>query len=172
MGAPSGITISLPGAESQDAERRRQIALRALSGQSISPQDANAIIEPTESLKSLLKSKLSPLEGGTFVHNNLSPLHQSQMPTACAWRHLVFVLVQQRSSKEPSNRDIVVNVTERLSKTEPAASQWPSLDDEEQSPLTGDRGDGGGQEGEAARPAAEPGDTEDKEAPAEVLVQI
>ena len=27
----SGITISLPGAESQDAERRRQIALRALS---------------------------------------------------------------------------------------------------------------------------------------------
>jgi len=31
VGAPSGITISLPGAESQDAERRRQIALRALS---------------------------------------------------------------------------------------------------------------------------------------------
>ena len=31
MGAPSGITISIPGAESQDAERRRQIALRALS---------------------------------------------------------------------------------------------------------------------------------------------
>ena len=27
----AGITISLPGAESQDAERRRQIALRALS---------------------------------------------------------------------------------------------------------------------------------------------
>jgi hypothetical protein len=26
-----GITISLPGAESQDSERRRQIALRALS---------------------------------------------------------------------------------------------------------------------------------------------
>jgi len=92
VGAPSGITISLPGAESQDAERRRQIALRALS--------------------------------------------------------------------------------ERLSKTEPAASQWPSLDDEEQSPLTGDRGDGGGQEGEAARPAAEPADTADKEAPPEVLVQI
>ena len=32
VGAPAGITISLPGAESQDAERRRQIALRALSG--------------------------------------------------------------------------------------------------------------------------------------------
>jgi len=31
VGAPTGITISLPGAESQDAERRRQIALRALS---------------------------------------------------------------------------------------------------------------------------------------------
>ena len=31
MGAASGITISVPGAESQDAERRRQIALRALS---------------------------------------------------------------------------------------------------------------------------------------------
>merc|ERR1719158_463647 len=31
VGAPAGITISLPGAESQDAERRRQIALRALS---------------------------------------------------------------------------------------------------------------------------------------------
>lgn len=31
MGAPAGITISVPGAESQDAERRRQIALRALS---------------------------------------------------------------------------------------------------------------------------------------------
>ena len=31
MGAPAGITISLPGAESQDAEGRRQIALRALS---------------------------------------------------------------------------------------------------------------------------------------------
>jgi len=28
---PAGITISIPGAESQDAERRRQIALRALS---------------------------------------------------------------------------------------------------------------------------------------------
>ena len=27
----SGITISIPGAESQDSERRRQIALRALS---------------------------------------------------------------------------------------------------------------------------------------------
>ena len=70
VGAPSGITISLPGAESQDAERRRQIALRALSGRNISPQDANAIIEPTESLKSPLKSKLSSLEGGTLVHNN------------------------------------------------------------------------------------------------------
>ena len=93
MGAPSGITISLPGAESQDAERRRQIALRALSGQSISPQDANAIIEPTESLKSHLKSKLSPLEGGTLVHNNLSPLHQSQTLTAFAWKHLVLLLV-------------------------------------------------------------------------------
>ena len=32
VGAPSGITISIPGADSQDAERRRQIALRALSG--------------------------------------------------------------------------------------------------------------------------------------------
>jgi len=31
IGAPAGITISVPGAESQDAERRRQIALRALS---------------------------------------------------------------------------------------------------------------------------------------------
>lgn len=31
VGAPTGITISLPGAETQDAERRRQIALRALS---------------------------------------------------------------------------------------------------------------------------------------------
>ena len=31
IGAPTGITISVPGAESQDAERRRQIALRALS---------------------------------------------------------------------------------------------------------------------------------------------
>ena len=31
MGAAAGITISVPGAESQDAERRRQIALRALS---------------------------------------------------------------------------------------------------------------------------------------------
>jgi len=31
VGAPSGITISIPGADSQDAERRRQIALRALS---------------------------------------------------------------------------------------------------------------------------------------------
>lgn len=31
VGAPTGITISLPGADSQDAERRRQIALRALS---------------------------------------------------------------------------------------------------------------------------------------------
>lgn len=31
VGAPTGITISLPGAESQDSERRRQIALRALS---------------------------------------------------------------------------------------------------------------------------------------------
>jgi len=31
VGAPAGITISLPGADSQDAERRRQIALRALS---------------------------------------------------------------------------------------------------------------------------------------------
>ena len=31
MGAPAGITIFLLGAESQDAERRRQIALRALS---------------------------------------------------------------------------------------------------------------------------------------------
>merc|ERR1712179_347235 len=31
VGAPAGITISLPGSESQDAERRRQIALRALS---------------------------------------------------------------------------------------------------------------------------------------------
>ena len=30
-GGPAGITISIPGAESQDAERRRQIALRALS---------------------------------------------------------------------------------------------------------------------------------------------
>merc|ERR1712083_1159464 len=29
--SPAGITISLPGADSQDAERRRQIALRALS---------------------------------------------------------------------------------------------------------------------------------------------
>ena len=67
VGAPSGITISLPGAESQDAERRRQIALRALSGQSISPQDANAIIEPTESLKGLLKNKFSPLEIQRFV---------------------------------------------------------------------------------------------------------
>ena len=106
VGAPSGITISLPGAESQDAERRRQIALRALSGQNISPQDANAIIEPTESLKGLFQSKLSPLEGrtlvhnklsplegGTLVHNKLSPLHQSQTPTACAWRQLVLVLV-------------------------------------------------------------------------------
>jgi len=31
IGAPAGITISVPGTESQDAERRRQIALRALS---------------------------------------------------------------------------------------------------------------------------------------------
>jgi len=31
VGAPTGITISLPGGESQDSERRRQIALRALS---------------------------------------------------------------------------------------------------------------------------------------------
>merc|ERR1719154_705372 len=31
VGAPAGITISQPGAENQDAERRRQIALRALS---------------------------------------------------------------------------------------------------------------------------------------------
>jgi len=31
VSAASGITISLPGAESQDSERRRQIALRALS---------------------------------------------------------------------------------------------------------------------------------------------
>jgi len=35
---PSGITISLPGAESQDAERRRQIALRALSQRLASSQ--------------------------------------------------------------------------------------------------------------------------------------
>ncbi|XP_037070367.1 transmembrane protein 115-like [Pollicipes pollicipes] len=31
VGAPSSITISLPGVEPQDAERRRQIALKALS---------------------------------------------------------------------------------------------------------------------------------------------
>nr|CAG4640880.1 EOG090X06Q3 [Eulimnadia texana] len=31
VGAPTSITISLPGSESQDAERRRQIALKALS---------------------------------------------------------------------------------------------------------------------------------------------
>ena len=33
VGAPTGITISIPGADTQDAERRRQIALRALSGE-------------------------------------------------------------------------------------------------------------------------------------------
>ena len=31
IGASTGITISVPGAENQDTERRRQIALRALS---------------------------------------------------------------------------------------------------------------------------------------------
>ena len=68
VGAPSGITISIPGADSQDAERRRQIALRALSGEKYFPKEIN--IE-------------------------------------------------------------IFSVSERLNKSEAAQSQWPSMDDPE-----------------------------------------
>lgn len=50
---PSGITISLPGAESQDAERRRQIALRALSQRLASSQGEGAAAQGQEQWPSM-----------------------------------------------------------------------------------------------------------------------
>jgi len=79
VGAPSGITISLPGAESQDAERRRQIALRALSerlSKTEEPTGQWPSMEPEKASESPTSQSVETGSVGSVESVSPSPLPQ------------------------------------------------------------------------------------------------
>ncbi|XP_023333704.1 transmembrane protein 115 isoform X2 [Eurytemora carolleeae] len=80
VGAPTGITISIPGAESQDSERRRQIALRALS-ERLSKNDASGSQWPSmeEPEKSSSPTSISVESGSIPATPSPSP-HGAPQP--------------------------------------------------------------------------------------------